>query len=780
MRKLLLAIIVLFSSLAFGQGQFAGGGASFPPPGSAGLCWVSTSATAYTWGSCSGSTSANWSALVPGTGTLGAGTYNVGTGSSLLPTGSGVIAATKWNIARSLAGNSVDGSADVTFANKYILQGTADAGLPNAQFLGALNTCLIKNTTVTGVLSCGVSGTDYVSPQTTLSGYGITDAVPSSRTINGKALSANVTLGLASADFANQGTTTTVYHGNAAGNPAFGGIVIADITDKLGTGTKVVTTSATAPASAKCTEMDTSGNIVIAASNAACGSGGSGMTNPMTTLADLITGGAAGAPTRLAGPTAVNGVPQTLTSTPSGGAAVAPVWTVVGVGTNAQTGTTYTVAATDRTSYLSFSNAGAVTVTLPQAGSTGFASNFAFDTCAIGVGTVTIQPTTSTISYSTGTAYSSGQTSMPLTTGQCAFIYSDNTNYFAFQIQGGGGGGVTSISGGTGPVTNSGSTGGVTLTWAGTSGGIPYWSSASAMSSSGVLNLNVLPKGGGAGGAPTNSLTTDDGTTSTYTGTGGTKSPVFTATGTTSGFVDYPQGPTSTAVAPCNTANSICEQAPAAVTSYLLNKVGAAANGIKRWANSANVVTESISELSGDAATSGSNAVIVSRMNGVAVLRVVMTADWTCGTGGTSSSCTAATIVGTGGTPLTITLPSVTASYHWQCDGVVGQATAATANNWNVITATNAPTNMEATYQMNTAAAVSAGGALTGASAITTQVIGGAWTLGGTATKMPFHVQGSIEGASASGTVISLQLVAPTVADLVTVYRGTSCSVAPF
>ncbi len=38
------------------------------------------------------------------------------------------------------------------------------------------------------------------------------------------------TLTLASADFANQGTTTTVLHGNAAGNPAFGAVVEADQT----------------------------------------------------------------------------------------------------------------------------------------------------------------------------------------------------------------------------------------------------------------------------------------------------------------------------------------------------------------------------------------------------------------------------------------------------------------------------------------------------------------------------------------------------------------------
>lgn len=54
--------------------------------------------------------------------------------------------------------------------------------------------------------------------------------VATTTTVNGKALSGNITLGLASSDFANQGTTTTVLHGNASGNPAFGAIVEADIT----------------------------------------------------------------------------------------------------------------------------------------------------------------------------------------------------------------------------------------------------------------------------------------------------------------------------------------------------------------------------------------------------------------------------------------------------------------------------------------------------------------------------------------------------------------------
>jgi hypothetical protein len=65
------------------------------------------------------------------------------------------------------------------------------------------------------------------------------------------------------------------------------------------------------------------------------GGGGGGMSNPMTTLGDIIAGGASGSPARVAGPTASEGV---LTSTPSGGVAQDPVWTTLQALQNAQAG----------------------------------------------------------------------------------------------------------------------------------------------------------------------------------------------------------------------------------------------------------------------------------------------------------------------------------------------------------------------------------------------------------------------------------------------------------
>ena len=130
-------------------------------------------------------------------------------------------------------------------------------------------------------------------------------------------------------------------------------------------------------------------------------------------------------------------------------AAVAPTASLGGVPVNAQTGTSYTYLYSDRASRVTFSNASAIAATLPQAGSTGFTSNWVNVSCDIGVGTATITPTTSNISYTDGVSYTSGASSLPLATGQCAWIYSDNTNYYAILQSGNG----STLNGGTIPAS---------------------------------------------------------------------------------------------------------------------------------------------------------------------------------------------------------------------------------------------------------------------------------------------------------------------------------------
>lgn len=93
-----------------------------------------------------------------------------------------IVSAPKWATARNLAGNSVDGSANVAFANKFIVQGTTDAGLSGAQFLGALGTGIVKNTTTTGVLSIAVAA-DFPTLNQNTTGSAATLTTP--RAING-------------------------------------------------------------------------------------------------------------------------------------------------------------------------------------------------------------------------------------------------------------------------------------------------------------------------------------------------------------------------------------------------------------------------------------------------------------------------------------------------------------------------------------------------------------------------------------------------------------------
>ena len=87
---------------------------------------------------------------------------------------------------------------------------------------------------------------------------------------------------------------------------------------------------------------------------------------------------------------------------------------------NAQVGTTYTVASTDAAKLVTFSNAGAIAVTLPQATTAGFGAGFAFDVEDLGAGAVTITPTTSTIN---------GASTLVVKQNFGCSITSDGTNY---------------------------------------------------------------------------------------------------------------------------------------------------------------------------------------------------------------------------------------------------------------------------------------------------------------------------------------------------------------
>lgn len=131
---------------------------------------------------------------------------------------------------------------------------------------------------------------------------------------------------LASAQHANQGTTTTVLHGNAAGNPSFGAVANADLTNSSMTiaghsvslgGTQTIA----------CADLSDDGTACTAST------GTSGATLPF-----------------------LNGT-NTWSGTQTFGAVIGKVTT--------QAGTTYTLASTDCGTEVTFSSASAVTVTIP-------------------------------------------------------------------------------------------------------------------------------------------------------------------------------------------------------------------------------------------------------------------------------------------------------------------------------------------------------------------------------------------------------------------------------
>lgn len=210
------------------------------------------------------------------------------------------------------------------------------------------------------------------------------------------------------------------------------------------------------------------GTLNLCSATVLCGGSGGGGSVTAATQYAMPYYANPGTDTVISGvsaPTAPNNVPELFTSTPFGGVAALGAFNLPGVGIRASAcpSNLDTVLATDRVGYVSWTDASPCTVTLPQANSSGFGSNFAFLGCNIGSGTVTLQPTTSTISYANGSAYTSGASSVALTTGQCISVKSDNANYFGLLASGGAGGGVTG---------------------SGTTGSIPVWTSSSALGNS--------------------------------------------------------------------------------------------------------------------------------------------------------------------------------------------------------------------------------------------------------------------------------------------------------
>jgi hypothetical protein len=151
----------------------------------------------------------------------------------------------------------------------------------------------------------------------------------------------------------------------------------------------------------------------------------------------------------------------------------------------------------------------------------------------------------------------------------------------------------------------------------------------------------------------------------------------------------------------------------------------------------------------------------------------VVTADVTCGTAGTLTPCTSFTTI----TGLSFTLPLEAKTWSFSCDLIVGQATGVVADQFGVQTATNGATNISASGVGYTAAGVSTAAAITGVASTTTAQSILTMSPGATGTKLPVHLAGTIEGVSASGTVLNITVLTGSATDVLTVYRGSSCRI---
>lgn len=139
-------------------------------------------------------------------------------------------------------------------------------------------------------------------------------------------------------------------------------------------------------------------------------------------VGDLLIGDAGNLWSSLGGPTSAS--ERCFYSTGTGTAANPPYWGACSE-VKENTGTAYTVLASDNHKLLTFSNASSIAVTLPQATTAGFGNSLYFFVKAVGAGTATITPTTSTIN---------GAASLALAQNEGAIIWSNGTNYEALKI----------------------------------------------------------------------------------------------------------------------------------------------------------------------------------------------------------------------------------------------------------------------------------------------------------------------------------------------------------
>jgi len=119
-------------------------------------------------------------------------------------------------------------------------------------------------------------------------------------------------------------------------------------------------------------------------------------------------------------PGSPNGIPQSLTSTPSGGNPGPEIWLIPGVQLDAQTGTSYTIPITDDVKLITGNNGSATAWT-------GFtlANNYVFACGNLGAGLITYTP-------ASGLIYPGGTGTAIIPQNAFCLQYTDNANTYLF------------------------------------------------------------------------------------------------------------------------------------------------------------------------------------------------------------------------------------------------------------------------------------------------------------------------------------------------------------
>jgi hypothetical protein len=214
-------------------------------------------------------------------------------------------------------------------------------------------------------------------------------------------------------------TLTVASNPNGYGNYTNNSVMANSVTDTgMGTGGPFCVT-------------ETNGLFGNTGSACGSGSGGSGVINPASQFSAPYYSAAGSAQTLSgqAAPSAPNGVPYFWVETPAAGAPTVETFSLAGVVPRTVAGASDTILATDRAGREHYTDAAPIALTVPQAGTANFASNFVTMFDYTGNSLLTVTPTTSTIN---------GVATQTLGQNDFCFLYSDNTNYQTDCVHGNG------------------------------------------------------------------------------------------------------------------------------------------------------------------------------------------------------------------------------------------------------------------------------------------------------------------------------------------------------